>query len=208
MPGRAIRSAGTSSEPRLLHRKRDINQAGQKRSARRDVDFNGFGILEGGTIFRVSLIDLSFDGCKIAPDLALFPGLTFQLSVTGFSGTVGARVIWHKDGHAGVEFSYSDSEQRRKTPRAHERMPVSAQVLIRRQGGRAYQACIFDVTPAGCKVEFIERPSAGEVLWAKFDGLEPVEAKVRWVDGFCGGIQFVRPIHPAIFDSLMARLNA
>ena len=30
----------------------------------------------------------------------------------------------------------------------------------------------------------MERPQAGETLWAKFQGLDAVEARVCWVDGF------------------------
>ena len=178
-----------------------------ERETRRDIAFTGFGRLQDGTSFRISLLDLSYDGCKIATDLALFPGLKFELAVTGFRGAVGARVIWHKDGHAGIEFSFSESEQKAKTPRSDERLVLDAKVLLRRTGRQAYWTRLLDLTPNGCKVEFIERPSAGELLWVKFADLDATEATVRWVDGFQGGLQFVRPFHPAIFDVLIAKLT-
>jgi hypothetical protein len=63
---------------------------------------------------------------------------------------------------------------------------------------------LFDASPEGCKLEFVERPSVGERLWVKFDGLEAVEATVRWVAGHVGGLEFCRPLHAAVFDRLAA----
>jgi hypothetical protein len=45
-------------------------------------------------------------------------------------------------------------------------------------------------------------------VWAKLDGFDSIEATVRWVDGFYGGLEFVRPIYPSVFDLLLARLKA
>jgi hypothetical protein len=42
----------------------------------------------------------------------------------------------------------------------------------------------------------------------KFDGLEAIEAEVCWVEGFVAGLQFDKPIHPAVFDLLLHRLGA
>ena len=40
----------------------------------------------------------------------------------------------------------------------------------------------------------------------KFDGLQPLEAEVCWIEGFNAGVNFVQPIHPAVFDRLVAGL--
>jgi hypothetical protein len=125
----------------------------------------------------------------------------------GFGGAVDAEVRWHKDGHAGVIFCREDEQHREWIARAHDRFAVSAQLSLRRLGRKAYEGALLDLTPRGCKVEFVERPKEGEIMWAKFDALDAIEATVRWVDGFHGGLEFVRPIHPAIFDSLLARLS-
>jgi hypothetical protein len=205
---RLVRSVDKLAKAHVQVADEEADASIQKRDTRRDVAFEGVGLLEDGTSFRLSLLDLSYDGCKITTDLALFPGLKFKLAVTGFSGTVHAHVVWHKDGQFGISFGSCDSEQRPKTPRAYERLLLDAQVLLRRLGRQAYQARLFDLTPNGCKVEFIERPAPGEIVWAKFDQLEAVEAKVRWVHGFYGGLQFVQPIHGAVFDSLIIQLMA
>ena len=41
----------------------------------------------------------------------------------------------------------------------------------------------------------------------KFEGLEAMDAEVCWVQGFQAGLRFERPIHPAVFDLLLARLR-
>jgi hypothetical protein len=41
----------------------------------------------------------------------------------------------------------------------------------------------------------------------KFDGLNAIEGLVSWIDGFVVGIEFVNPIHPAVFDALVPRLR-
>jgi hypothetical protein len=60
----------------------------------------------------------------------------------------------------------------------------------------------FDLSPAGCKIEFIERPALGERVWIKFDDLEAIESEVRWLDGHIGGVQFAHPLHPAVFEQI------
>ena len=168
----------------------------------------GFGLLADGTTFDLSASDLSYEGCKIETDIALFPGVKFKLSMLGFRGVIDAQVCWRRDGQAGVKFMSESAPQKPHTPRADEREELTSAVSLRRLGRKQYQAQIFDLTARGCKVEFIERPRAGELLWIKFDGLDSIEAIVRWVDGFYGGLQFVRPIHESIFDRLIARLKA
>ena len=44
----------------------------------------------------------------------------------------------------------------------------------------------------------------GERVWVKFDGLESLEATVRWLDGHIGGVAFERPLHEAVFQHLVS----
>jgi len=53
----------------------------------------------------------------------------------------------------------------------------------------------------------VTRPKLDETVWVKIDGLESLEALVCWVNGFEAGVEFVRPIHPAVFDFLINRLQ-
>ncbi|MGH6707165.1 MAG: PilZ domain-containing protein [Sphingomicrobium sp.] len=87
------------------------------------------------------------------------------------------------------------------------RVSLDAEVSLRRPGKSNYRVRVYDASPHGCRVEFVERPTLAERAWIKFDGLEPLEAIICWVKGFATGVQFATPIHPAVFDELMARLK-
>lgn len=187
-------------------KRRDVGRQGP-RPPRRKVELKGLGLLADGTCFSFSVLDMSYDGCSIEAEVALLPGVTFQMSVLGFRGAINALVRWHRDGRSGIEFRGEQGADRKQTPRAHDRRAIAGSASLRRMGRKEYQTRLFDLTPNGCKVEFIERPRPGELLWVKLDGLSNVEAAVRWVDGFYGGVEFVRPLHGAIFDSLIGRLN-
>lgn len=96
-----------------------------------------------------------------------------------------------------------DSEPSAQRPRCWDRTASSAEVGIRRSGGRSFRVRIFDLSPRGCKMEFVERPQVGELVWVKFDGLEGIAAKVRWVAGHLGGVQFEPPMHQGVFRNLI-----
>ena len=86
--------------------------------------------------------------------------------------------------------------------RSPERIQFTAEAGLRRSGARAYRVRVFDLSPKGCKIEFIERPAIGERVWVKFDTLAALEGTVRWIDGHIGGLQFERPLHDAVFRRL------
>jgi len=84
---------------------------------------------------------------------------------------------------------------------------MSAEVTLRRPGQTSYRVRIMDVSPHGCKAEFVERPKLDELVWLKFEGLDALEAIVCWVGGFEVGLEFQKPIHPAVFEMLVSRLT-
>lgn len=91
-------------------------------------------------------------------------------------------------------------------PRKSVRVGLNADVVLRRAGQNNYRTTIFDLSPHGCKVEFVERPRLDELVWVKFDGLEALDAYVCWVEGFAAGLEFQRPIHPAVFEMLVKKV--
>lgn len=100
----------------------------------------------------------------------------------------------------------SDSEPG-PTPRKSRRVHLSAEILIRRSGQRNYRVKIFDISPHGCKAELVERPKLDEHVWVKFEGLEALQAIVCWERGFQVGLEFEKPIHPAVFTMLIESLT-
>ena len=95
-----------------------------------------------------------------------------------------------------------DKPVRAPWPRKSARLNVDAKIVLRRAGHSKYLAGVYDVSPEGCKIEFVERPQLDELVWVKFDGIEALEAYVCWIVGSSAGLQFRRPIHPAVFKML------
>ena len=93
-------------------------------------------------------------------------------------------------------------------PRKGTRVGLSASVNLRRTGHFGYRVSILDVSLHGCKVEFVERPQLDEVVWVKIDDLQSLRATVCWTEGFKVGLEFVRPIHPAVFEMLFSKLKS
>jgi hypothetical protein len=93
-----------------------------------------------------------------------------------------------------------------RLPRKSVRVGLTAEVTLRRVGKSNYRVRVFDASPDGCKLEFIERPDLGEFLWVKFEGIELLQARVCWTEGFTAGVEFQKPIHPAVFESLVTKL--
>jgi hypothetical protein len=86
-------------------------------------------------------------------------------------------------------------------------VPLEADIVMRRAGLPNFRVRIEDISPEGCRIEYIDRPRAGERVWVKFDNLDTLEAAVCWVRAPEAGIQFDQPIHPAVFASLIGSLR-
>lgn len=177
------------------------------RKPRRTVEMKGFAALDDGATFAISVVDLSYDGCKIETELALLPGMRMKLSFPELGIATAASVRWYRRGRSGLVFYPEDLAEKALTVRKHDRIVLTGEILIRRSGRPQYRTRFFDMTPAGCKVEFVERPRDGETVWVKFEGLTALESTVRWVEGFSVGVEFVRPFYPSVFDLLVARMS-
>ena len=92
-------------------------------------------------------------------------------------------------------------------PRRAERVPIGADISLRRSFETRYQVKILDLSPHGCRVELVERVRPGDRLWISLPGIETLEATACWVDNFVAGVEFAHPLHPSVFAMLTARMN-
>ena len=92
-------------------------------------------------------------------------------------------------------------------PRKSARVSLLAEVQLRRSGHHRYLVNVHDVSNEGCRLEFVERPKLDETVWVKFAGLDAIESHVCWLNGHDVGVEFARPIYPAVFDMLVRRLK-
>jgi hypothetical protein len=172
---------------------------------RRHVRMRGYVVLADGTHHEINLLDLSYEGCGIETKARLKAGDPVKLSVLR-RGAIDAVVRWAKGGQAGLAFVAEAPASKNHSPRRHERISLEADVSLRRVGKSGFRVAVTDVSPDGCKVELVERPSLGERVLVKFEGLEPLEADVCWVEGHTAGLMFAKAIHPAVFELLVERL--
>lgn len=176
------------------------------RPDRRPVELIGHALLPDGSIFDASLIDLSYEGCRIKAGQELRPGDRLKLGVFRL-GLIEAEVRWYEDGEAGLTFAPIEAAPKTLWPRRSDRVQVTASVSLRKPGKATFSSRVFDVSPEGCKVEFVDRPVVNDRVWIKFDGIENLESEVCWVDDFVMGVNFAKPMHPAVFDLLVERLG-
>jgi hypothetical protein len=177
----------------------------RQRRERRPVTLAAVATREDGSMIELTIVDLSYDGCCVSSSNRLTVGETLSLSVLR-RGSVPVTVRWADGARAGLSFASVDGEHMRQ-PRQSERVSVEGEVVMGRTGKNNYRVHIYDLSPEGCKAEFVERPELNERLWIKFDSLEPLGAEVRWIVGSKAGVKFLRSFHPAVFDLLIARLN-
>lgn len=71
----------------------------------------------------------------------------------------------------------------------------------------SYWVELRDLSPEGCMIELVERPSLDEVMQVRVPGLETLQARVRWIDNYIAGLKFERPTHPAVFELLLQRMD-
>ena len=190
---------------RLVPSEHEAMQPARGREYRKTVTLPAHVMCDNGEITSVEVLDLSYDGCCVETPIALKEASTVKLSVVAL-GAQDAQVRWYADGKAGLSFNIHSNWEREFQPRTVERIELTAELGLRRVGRKNYRARVFDISPQGCKVEFVERPRLDELVWVKFEYLDAVEAAVCWVDGFYGGVKFLRPIYPAVYDLLLAKL--
>jgi hypothetical protein len=205
----------TSSSPgpdRALAQDAGGKACGRRRSSdaisnvtRRAVEKRAYAVRDDNSVLDLRVVDLSYDGCAVETIEPLVPGELLKLTMLG-GLVVTATVRWYRDRRAGLLF---DPDQFPSTyrPRLAERHHVAARASLRRSGRPSYPVSTFDLSAMGCKCEFIERPSIGERVWVTFVGLQPLEAEVSWLAESNLGLKFRTPIHPAVFELLLEKLQ-
>lgn len=179
-----------------------------QRRERRPVALSATATRGDGSVVEMTIVDFSHDGCGVQCVARLHEGEPLNLAVLK-RGAINAEVRWASERRAGLCFTSKPEPKRSASqPRGYERVSVEGEVAMRRAGKLNFRVRIYDISPDGCKAEFVDRPDLGEQLWVKFDGMEALEADVRWIVAAKAGLKFARPIHAAVFDMLLSRLGA
>jgi hypothetical protein len=93
--------------------------------------------------------------------------------------------------------------ERPHRPRKSARTALKIAVEVRQPGNPKYRVFVHDLSPHGCKLDLVERPTLNQSILIKFAGLQALEAIVCWLDGFTAGVELKTPLHPAVFLMLV-----
>lgn len=85
-------------------------------------------------------------------------------------------------------------------PRRSQRVALTAEIELRRTRTTRHSVTVRDLSCHGCCINLIDRVSLDEIIWIKLPGIESLEAYVCWTKGFVAGVEFTKPLHPAVFD--------
>lgn len=91
--------------------------------------------------------------------------------------------------------------------RSGTRIGLVADVRLRHPGKPSFRVKVLDLSPQGCRVEFVDRPRIGDFAWVKFGGLESLRAQACWVGQTYAGFKFENGMHPATFRHLILTLR-
>ena len=90
--------------------------------------------------------------------------------------------------------------------RCGDRVALDANVDFRRPREHNYVVRLHDLTAQGCRIDLPEHVSNPDRVWVTLPGLESQASTVRWESDWVAGVEFLRPMHPAVFDHVAAKL--
>ena len=98
-----------------------------------------------------------------------------------------------------VDMTDSGDESRRAL-----RKSVMMRAHLRDRGQTRFEIEVTDLSLSGFRAETGFTLWPGTVVWLTLPGLAGLEAVVAWRDKFKYGCAFAKPLHPAVFDHIVA----
>lgn len=86
--------------------------------------------------------------------------------------------------------------------RRYGRLPFDATVQFR-TGNRRAAVQVRDISPLGAKISGVFLVQQGDRFWLKLPKIEALEAQVAWFTDFEFGCEFIRPLSPLVFESIV-----
>ena len=89
--------------------------------------------------------------------------------------------------------------------RRTERLSVEFGGGLRQRGASGVSVQVMDLSTDGFRVVTHLDLCTGSDVWLRLPGLEPCHARVVWSEGHFVGCAFVRALHPAVLEMIVAR---
>ncbi len=84
------------------------------------------------------------------------------------------------------------------------RKSVRMRAHLRDRGQTRFEIEVTDLSESGFRAETSFTLWPGTVVWLTLPGLAALEAVVAWRDKFKYGCAFAKPLHPAVFEHIVA----
>ncbi len=84
--------------------------------------------------------------------------------------------------------------ERRRTKRSG----IQRDCTVRERGRSAVPAAINDLSARGIGIKSHGSPLPGNYIWVRLAGFESLPGRVVWTNGSTAGVEFERPLHPAV----------
>lgn len=89
--------------------------------------------------------------------------------------------------------------------RRSQRAPVAFTAQLREAGGLRVEASMCDLSETGFRADCTYPIAIGQRVFLTIPTLAPLEAVVAWRSGEEHGCRFTRPLHPAVFATIVSR---
>ncbi len=88
-----------------------------------------------------------------------------------------------------------------------DRVSIELGAGLRQRGASGVSVQIMDLSTDGFRVATHLELYPGTDVWLRLPGLEPSHARVVWSEGHFCGCAFVRPLHPAVLQMIVAKAD-
>jgi hypothetical protein len=89
--------------------------------------------------------------------------------------------------------------------RKSERVEVEFGAGLRQRGASGVSVQVVDLSTEGFRIATHLQLEEGTEVWLRLPSLEPYPAKVVWSRGHYVGCTFIRPLHPAVLETIVQR---
>jgi len=89
--------------------------------------------------------------------------------------------------------------------RRADRVAVELGAGLRRRGASGVSVQIMDLSTDGFRVATHLELCVGSDVWLRLPGLDSCHARIVWAEGHFVGCAFVRPLHPAVLEMVVAK---
>jgi len=91
--------------------------------------------------------------------------------------------------------------------RRTDRVSIELGAGLRQRGASGVSVQIMDLSTDGFRVATHLELYPGTDVWLRLPGLEPCHSRVIWSEGHFVGCAFVRPLHPAVLQMIVAKVG-